>query len=210
MIALEPNLSAPTTLKQKVKYYFGSCASKECYKFQFLLRKTEYYLNCSKSHLGQAYATYLWYQLNRAGLKLGFEINPNCFGPGLAITHPGTIIINSKTQIGANCRIHPGVIIGIGAGRSEKLPIIGNNVFIGPGAKIFGNIIIADGIAIGANSVVNSSFLEPGITIAGAPARKVSNKGSKNLLVNATEIWKQKRLGLRQKMPSNVEWKITA
>lgn len=61
----------------------------------------------------------------------------------------------------------------------------------------------------GANSVVNSSFLEPDITVAGAPARKVSIKGSKNLLVNATEIWKQKRLGLRQGVSSNVDCKVT-
>jgi serine O-acetyltransferase len=66
------------------------------------------------------------------------------------------------------------------------VPTIGDNVFIGPGAKIFGDIIIASGIAIGANSVVNKSFLETDITIAGVPARKVSNRGSRGLLVNAT------------------------
>jgi serine O-acetyltransferase len=192
-LSLLPNLPLPLTLRQKIKYFLTCSASKECYKFQVLLRKTEFYLNCSKTFLGRAYAAFLWYRLNRAGLKLGFEISPNCFGPGLAITHPGTIIVNPQAKIGANCRIHPGVIIGIGAGRSEKLPVICDNVFIGPGAKIFGNIIIADGIAVGANSVVNSSFLEPGITIAGCPARKVSSKGSKNILVPATQIITQKK-----------------
>jgi serine O-acetyltransferase len=83
-------------------------------------------------------------------------------------------------------------VIGIGAGRTSKLPTIGDDVFIGPGAKIFGDVVLANGIAVGANSVVNSSFTEEGITIAGAPARKVSDKGSKYLLVNATEIWKKK------------------
>lgn len=65
---------------------------------------------------------------------------------------------------------------------TEKAPKIGNNVFIGAGAKIYGDIIIADDTAIGANSLVNKSFTESGITIAGIPARKVSNKGSKNLI----------------------------
>lgn len=56
-------------------------------------------------------------------------------------------------------------------------------MYIGPGAKIFGDIFIADNIAIGANAVVNKSFYESNITIAGVPAKKISNKGSKGLLV---------------------------
>ncbi|MDM7919729.1 MAG: hypothetical protein QUS12_11250 [Methanosarcina sp.] len=59
---------------------------------------------------------------------------------------------------------------------------MGNNVYIGPGAKIFGDIEIADGIAIGANSVVNKSFTEPNIGIAWIPARKINNKGSEGLI----------------------------
>ena len=51
--------------------------------------------------------------------------------------------------------------------------MIGDNVYIGPGAKIFGDIRIADGIATGANCVVNRSFDEPGTSIAGLPSRKI-------------------------------------
>jgi serine O-acetyltransferase len=58
---------------------------------------------------------------------------------------------------------------------------------------LFGPIRIADGIAIGANSVVNRSFEEPGITIAGAPARKVSDRGSDGLIVRGTEIAERRR-----------------
>ena len=65
---------------------------------------------------------------------------------------------------------------------------LGNNVYIGPGAKIFGDIKIADGIAIGANSVVNKSFTEPNIGIAGVPAQKINDKGSEKLVKKATEI----------------------
>ncbi len=74
--------------------------------------------------------------------------------------------------------------------KSEGCFRIGNNVYIGPGARIFGDIEIADGIAIGANAVVNRSFLEPGITIAGVPARKISDKGSKGLLIACERIKK--------------------
>lgn len=55
------------------------------------------------------------------------------------------------------------------------------NVF-GPGAKLFGDIKIANGIAIGANSIVNKSFSEENITIAGIPAKKINNRGSNGLL----------------------------
>jgi serine O-acetyltransferase len=130
---------------------------------------------------------WLYWKFRREQIKYGFIIWPNCFGPGLSIAHPGPIIVNSAARIGKNCRIHECVNIGTEAGYGHKVPHIGNNVFIGPGAKIFGEITIADGIAIGANSVVNKSFLEPNITIAGVPAKKVSGKGSRDLLIDATE-----------------------
>lgn len=56
--------------------------------------------------------------------------------------------------MGKFCDIHVGVNIGQNI-NPDDVPIIGDNVWIGPGAKIFGKIIIADGVAIGANSVVN-------------------------------------------------------
>jgi serine O-acetyltransferase len=61
-------------------------------------------------------------------------------------------------------------------------------VFIAAGAVIVGAITIADGISIGANSYVNKSFSEPNITIAGCPAKKISNKSSEDLWIRATEI----------------------
>jgi serine O-acetyltransferase len=66
------------------------------------------------------------------------------------------------------------IVIGEKNG-SENVPIIGNNVSIAAGAKIFGKIVIADGIYIGANAVVNKSFTESGIAIAGVPARKIKD-----------------------------------
>jgi len=121
-------------------------------------------------------------------ILLGFTILPNVFGPGLSIGHRGTIVINPCAKIGANCRIHVCVSIGTEAGHTFKAPVIGDNVYIGPGAKLFGKIYIADGIAIGANSVVTKSFCEKNITIAGVPAKKISDKGSEGLIIKATDI----------------------
>lgn len=89
----------------------------------------------------------------------------NCFGKGLSISHIGTIVVNHEARIGENCRLHVCVNIGTGS------PQIGNNVYIGPGAKIFGRIKIADSIKIGANAVVNKDFLIKGKTIVGVPAK---------------------------------------
>lgn len=57
------------------------------------------------------------------------------------------------------------------------MPVIGDNVFISPGVKMFGDIRIGNNIVIGANSVMNRSFEEDNICIAGVPARKISNNG---------------------------------
>ena len=92
------------------------------------------------------------------------------FGPGLSLPHRGNIIVNPQTKIGENCRIHVGVNIGA---HHDKAPRIGNNVYIGPGAIVFGDIEIADNISIGANATVNKSFTEPNVAIAGTPAKVV-------------------------------------
>ncbi|VBB39422.1 hypothetical protein TRIP_E190340 [uncultured Spirochaetota bacterium] len=66
---------------------------------------------------------------------------------------------------------------------TEKLLlIIGNNAYIGPGAKLFGGITIADKIVIGANSVVNKSFYTPNISIAGVPAKVISQERSADII----------------------------
>ncbi len=187
--------------KQDYKYYLeadrialGKKSKKpmfffdEVWVFQRLLRKVEYYKNCKNSVFYRPYYYYLYLKFYLLSLFLGFHIKPNVFGPGLSISHPGTIVVNGSARIGANCRIHVCTVIGTKAGYGDVTPRIGNNVYIGPGAKIFGDIEIADGIAIGANSVVNKSFTEPNIGIAGIPAKKINDKGSEKLVARATEI----------------------
>ncbi len=108
---------------------------------------------------------------------MGFDIPPNTCGAGLRINHYGNIIINPKARIGENLDIHQGVNIGVDM--EGGVPTIGNSVWIGPRAKLFGDITIADECAVGANAVVNKSFLEKRITITGVPAKKISEKGNK-------------------------------
>jgi len=136
-------------------------------------------------------------------IHLGFTIPLNVFGPGLCIAHRGTIVVNKDTRVGENCRIHACTNIGSNRG-GVSAPQIGNNVYIGPGAKIFGDIRIADNIAIGANSVVNKSFYEKGISVAGVPAKKINNKGSDGIITLNTELFQSNtsQLASRVETPS--------
>jgi serine O-acetyltransferase len=159
----------------------------EIWKFERVLRKVEYYTNCKKGFFSKVYLLFLKWKFHKLSIQLGYHIQPNVFGPGLAL-HWQLVGIHGAAKIGANCRIQASVNIGTKAGESSFVPKIGDNVYIGPGAKIFGDITIADGIAIGANAVVNKSFLEPGISIGGIPAKKISDKGSEGLLTKGTEL----------------------
>ena len=95
-------------------------------------------------------------------------------------------MISQNCKIGKNCRIHIGVNIGANAGESEAATI-GNNVYIGPGAKIIGSIKIGNNSVIGANAVVTNDVPE-GVTVGGVPARIISENDSSKHLIKATEI----------------------
>lgn len=93
---------------------------------------------------------------HRIRSKWGIEIPRTAeIAPGMYIGHHGGIIISSLAKIGKCANISQQVTIGI-AGKDEKrgVPIIGDNVYIGPGAKIFGKITIGNNVKIGANAVV--------------------------------------------------------
>lgn len=151
------------------------------YRYECALRRHEYYYNCLKGILFRPIVIVSGIRHRTLGVKLGFTIPINVFDKGLSLAHVGTVIVTPNARVGKNCRLHACTNIGVAAG-TDIAPIVGDNVYIGPGVKIFGGIRIADDIAIGANSVVNKDFTTPGITIAGVPARKISDKGSYGLI----------------------------
>jgi len=156
----------------------------EIWKFQIIYRKYEYARNCLKKKWQLPYVLYLKYRFNKLSVKLGFSIPINTIKEGLSIAHYGNIVINGNCKIGKNCRIQEGVTIG--ATNGQKLaPVIGDSVFIGSGAKIIGDIKIEDDVAIGAGSVVVKSINTKGITVAGVPAKKVSDNNS-HININPT------------------------
>lgn len=161
------------------KKLFGIRGEIPVYKFQLLMRKVEYYNNCKTDFFSKLYLLILKYRYKKQQIKYGFSIPINTFGPGLYIRHRGTICVNGSARIGSNCRINVDVNIGTNMEKEEEAPVIGDNCFIGPGAKLFGKIIIGNNVAIGANAVVNKSFGD-NVTIAGVPAKIVNTTGTKN------------------------------
>ena len=174
---LEQDRKALWNKSRKHPSLFGD----DVWRFQILLRKTEYHVNCSRSPLGKLIGICYKFRYHRRSVKLGFAVPLNVFGPGLSIAHYGTLVVNSKAKVGRNCRIHAMVVIGA-TGGNPKAPVIGDNVYIGSGAKVIGDIHIADDVVIGANAVVVKSIDEPGTTWAGVPARKISDRNSSSNL----------------------------
>lgn len=109
-------------------------------------------------------------------LFYGLEIRVGAdYGGGLYIAHPvGTVIAAEK--IGKNCTIIASVTIGMR--NTWAFPRIGNNVFIGAGARILGDIEIGDGAVIGANAVVIDN-VPAGATVVGIPARVIKINGQR-------------------------------
>ena len=141
--------------------------SDECVVWRYVryLRYSEYHLN-KTSNDGKLnfynfkyspyhflMTLYYYHKLNKLSYKTGFQIPPNVCGPGLNIYHFGYIIINASTRIGKNVTLYPGVLIGW-KNVGENCPVIGDNVFIGSGSKIIGNIHIGNDVTIGQNCVV--------------------------------------------------------
>jgi len=152
----------------------------DIWKFQRLLRRLEYYNNCHKNKFIRKLISHRYRVLAR---KLGFSIPINVFGPGLSIAHYGTIVVNGAARVGANCRLHVCTNIGTTAGKDVEAPKIGDNCYIAPGVKIYGDINLGDNVVIGANAVVNKSFPDGNLTLGGIPAKVISPKSSTGLIV---------------------------
>ncbi|RMH38134.1 MAG: serine acetyltransferase [Deltaproteobacteria bacterium] len=94
------------------------------------------------------------------------------FGPGFVLLHPTGVVINSKVKGGRNVALESGVVIGDDKGRS---PVLGDDVFVGSGAKVIGGVEVGSGARIGANAVVVKP-VEPDTTVVGIPARPVARR----------------------------------
>ncbi len=110
----------------------------------------------------------------------GIEIHPAAqIGRKFFIDHGRGVVIGETSIIGDNVLLYQGVTLG-GTGKEtgKRHPTIGNNVVVGTGAKILGNIIIGDNSYIGANAVVIKN-VPSNSTVVGIPGRITKQEGQK-------------------------------
>jgi len=104
----------------------------------------------------------------------GIEIHPGAkIGERFFIDHGMGVVIGETSEIGDNVTLYQGVTLGgTSHQRAKRHPTLGNNVVVGVGAKIIGNVTIGENTKVGAGSVVINS-VPPGATVVGVPGRVV-------------------------------------
>ena len=93
-------------------------------------------------------------------------------GPGFYVGHFGGIILHTQVKMGKDSSIGSGVVIGTRGLGDQGVPTIGDNVYIGVGAKVLGKVKIGNDVKIGANAVVLDDIPD-GATVVGIPAQIV-------------------------------------
>lgn len=125
------------------------------------------------------------YFLYRLTYKFGISIPPETpIGEGFYIGHFGGIVVNPCSRIGRNCNISHGVTLGqANRGRNKGYPVIGDNVYLGPGSKVIGAVTVGNNVAIGANCVVTKDVPDNSVVV-GVPGRVISQEGSVGYINN--------------------------
>ena len=129
-------------------------------------------------HLGLPLIPRLMSHLSR--FITGIEIHPGAtIGEGVFIDHGTGVVIGETAIIGNNCLIYQGVTLGgTGKENGKRHPTLGENVVVGAGAKVLGNILIGNQVRIGAGSVVLKD-VPSDCTVVGIPGRVVYRSGAK-------------------------------
>ncbi|PIE82886.1 MAG: serine acetyltransferase [Candidatus Contendobacter odensis] len=155
----------------------------EAFKYNFWMRSCAY----TGRHALLKFSIYpiAKFLLRRLRYKLSISISADTkIGSGFYIGHFGGIVVNAKAIIGKNCNISQCVTLGqTNRGKNKGNPILGDNIYIGPGAKIIGAIKIGNNVAIGANCVVTKDIPDNAV-VAGIPGKVISQEGSKGYVNN--------------------------
>ena len=158
-------------LKMKSIWYYGTSDSKKMFRMfvtdgtsaVVLYRLQQFFMKFHLTALGLIFS-----KVNEIFNHLVIGRNAS-FGPGLVLVHTFGIVINSDVKAGENVIIEHGVTLGA----EKKLsPTLGNNIFIGAGAKVLGGIKVGNNVKIGANAVVVKDVPD-NVTVVGVPAQIV-------------------------------------
>jgi len=146
-------------------------------------------------HYRRAHKLYLkghFYRARRisqkAARKTGIEIHPGAvIGEGFFVDHGHGVVIGETTIIGNNVTLYQGVTLGgTGKEHGKRHPTLGDNVMVGAGAKVLGNITIGNDCKIGAGSVVVRDVPDD-CTVVGIPG-KIVVSDCKRLIKNLDQV----------------------
>lgn len=113
----------------------------------------------------------------------GVEIHPGAtLGRGIFIDHGMGIVVGETAEIGDNCLLYKGVVLGgTTLSKGKRHPTLGRNVVVGSNACLLGGITVGDHVRVGSNSVVIRD-VPPGSTVVGVPARVVERKEVRDMV----------------------------
>lgn len=94
-------------------------------------------------------------------------------GPGLILFHPSGVVVGPACRLGPRAVLMQGVTLG---STPDGSPSVGENVFLGPGACVLGNVTVGDDVIVGANAVVVED-VEAATVVGGVPARVLRRRG---------------------------------
>lgn len=141
------------------------------------------YSSCRGNIVSRSIAKLLYIALELMMSSLtGIKISPTTdIGPGLVIHNFSCIAIDAE-KIGKDCTVNQCVSIGADfSGPSSGKPVLGDNVFVGAGAKVLGDVVIGDNVVVAANALVLKSVPD-NCTVSGVPARIISRQNTSSYL----------------------------
>lgn len=154
----------------------------QIWKYLKSMRKANYFYYKRNNNFIYA-LLYIFYsnRFYRFGNKIGMICGEKVFGENPIIYHSFGTVINGNAIIGNNCKLYGNNCIG-NNGLNNKCPKIGNNVRICVGAKVIGDVTIADNVTIAAGAVVTKDVNKQGIIVGGIPAKEIGNNNGKKYL----------------------------
>jgi serine O-acetyltransferase len=163
-------LLADLRAKQRLYSQYGEhCSLLKAVLADGTIANALYRLQCALTSLRLAPLALIVHWINKwmNGCVIGVKAR---FESGFVLIHPVGVVINSSVRGGRNVWLESGVVIGDNRG---KVPVLGNDIFVGSGAKIIGGVNIGDGARVGANAVVLHD-VAPATTVVGIPARALA------------------------------------
>ncbi len=157
----------------EVLLYFKGFASLVCHRAAKRLWKKKLMQDAPKLGSDPSFSRHvsLWLQ-SQASAAFGLDIHPAAeIGAGIMFDHGTGVVIGETATVGDNCTFLHGVTLGgTGKDSGDRHPKVADNVLIGAGSSILGNIKIGRGSKIGAGSIV-LKHIPQGVTAVGAPAK---------------------------------------